>query len=195
VTTCVFCDRGEQPESLFETEHLVVMPDKFPLVPGHILLVSRSHLACYGAAAPSVVADLDRTAQYVRRFLEAAYGAPVFTWENGVAGQTVFHAHLHLIPVGLAAVPAELTAHPDVTPIPDWDAVRSYFADRGHYHYLELADQRYLLPGHSSALRWVHHHLARTTGLRFTPTGWVKTTGPADVREVGRRWAAWSSDE
>ena len=93
---CVFCTRREQPEILFETRSLYVVPDKFPLLPGHVLVISKEHRRCH-AEAPAE-AELEAAAERARAFLQAAYGVPVLTWENGICGQTVYHAHLHVIP-------------------------------------------------------------------------------------------------
>jgi histidine triad (HIT) family protein len=191
---CVFCTRAENPAPLFETPTLYVMPDKFPLVPGHTLIISREHLPCYGAACRRTLQELDAAAATVRRFLAAAYGRPVVTWENGGAGQSVFHAHLHLIPVASAALPPEVAAHPDVAPVEGWDDVCGHYAQQRSYRYLQVAERRHLLSGYSPALAPITVWLAQLTGLQFGPQGWLKTTTPADVYEVARRWEAWSGD-
>lgn len=188
---CVFCTRAENPTPLCETPTLYVMPDRFPLVPGHILIVSKEHLPCYGAARPETLGELDDAAAMVRRFLHAAYGRSVMTWENGVSGQSVFHAHLHLIPLPSDAMPREVAEHAEVAPIRGWDAVRSHYAQHRCYRYLEVAGQRHLVPGYSPALIPFTGWLATMTGLAYGQHGWIKNTTPDDVHEVRRRWQTW----
>jgi hypothetical protein len=135
--------------------------------------------------------ELEEAAAAARSFLGAAYAKPLFTWENGVTGQSVFHAHLHLMPLPIAALPEDLERHPDVTPINSWEIVRDHFARHGSYRYLELGGQRRLLRGHTPALRSIVTLLANATGLRYGRSGWIKTSTPADVAEVGRRYGEW----
>ena len=56
---CVFCARRDQPATLFETPSLYVMPDKFPLRPGHVLIIPKEHHRCYAATSISVLRELD----------------------------------------------------------------------------------------------------------------------------------------
>jgi histidine triad (HIT) family protein len=195
VTSCIFCTRAEQPSALFETERLYVMPDKFPLCPGHTLIVSKEHLACYGAATADLQRELEQAAEVARAFLAAAYGKPLFTWENGVSGQSVFHAHLHLMPLPVDAIPPEIESHPDVQPIESWEAVGDYFGRHGRYRFLDVGGQKRLVVGYSPALRSVVELLARATGLRYGRQGWIKTCTAEDVEEVARRFASWRNSE
>lgn len=185
---CVFCSRVGQPMILFETSSLYVMPDKFPMAPGHTLIISKAHLSCYGVAPPGVLRQLDQTATRMRRFLAETYGRPVLTFENGVAGQSVFHAHLHLIPVSITGLPVKVAGHPDVTHVSGWDAVRKHVTQSGHYRYLEIGGDRWVIKGYSPILQAIRSMMAEATGLRWGPEGWIKTTSLDDVREVNRRW-------
>jgi len=191
---CIFCHRRDQPPTLFETDRLYVVPDKYPLCPGHTLIISKDHLPCYGAASTDLQRELEATSDRAAQFLRAAYAKPLFIWENGVSGQTVYHAHLHLMPLPIDRLPAELESHPDVISIRGWEAVAGHFARNGHYRYLELGATRRLVDGHSPVLRTVVRVLAEATGLQYSRTGWVKTTTPEDVAEVGRRFAAWQGN-
>src|SRR5579864_7604055 len=113
VSDCVFCTRHDQPPILFETHSYYVMPDKFPTAPGHTLIITKEHRRCHASAPAAVLEELDQAAADVRRFLSEAYELPVLTIESGVAHQTVFHAHLHLIPAALKSVPEELSRSSD----------------------------------------------------------------------------------
>src|SRR5205814_10204874 len=126
------------------------MPDKYPLLPGHILIISREHRGCYARAGAAIDAELDEAAARVRRFLREVYGTASLAWENGVYGQTVFHAHLHLIPVRSEELPPEVEALPAVSRTADWGSVRQHFASAGAYRYLELGRERRLIAGPGS---------------------------------------------
>lgn len=193
VGECVFCTRRDQPEALLEGRFVYVMPDKFPLVPGHTLIITRAHLPCYGAAADEVLQELEATVATVHAFLRHAYGGHMQVWENGVAGQTVLHAHLHLLPTRQGLVPPELVAHADVSPAVGWDAVRAHYGRHGCYRYAGFGPERYLIAGHSPVLAVLRSCWQRGLGLRWDGRDWVRTTTPHDVREVHRRWAQWQA--
>lgn len=188
---CVFCMRGEQPAPLFEGEHLYIMPDKYPLVPGHTLAISRQHLPCFAAGSDEVLHELEEAIVTVRAFLQAAYGGQVQLWENGVAGQSVLHAHLHFLPSPRGAAPADLLAHADVTAVEGWQPVRERYRRDGCYRYAGFGECRYLIAGHSPALGLLRGYWQRELGLRWGGREWVRDAAPDEVLEVNRRWSLW----
>ena len=109
---------------------------------------------------------------------------------DGVFGQTVYHAHLHLIPVRTEWLPPQLEALPALSSIASWDPVRAHFAVAGGYRYLDLAGQRRLIAGRG-ALAPIREWLADATGLRHDGRDWFRTTTPEDVAELARRWREW----
>jgi diadenosine tetraphosphate (Ap4A) HIT family hydrolase len=189
--SCVFCTRIDQPAVLFETASLYAMPDKFPTRPGHILIIAKAHLPCY-AAAPELLEELEAAKARVQRFVCESYGGATLVLEHGVAGQSVFHAHLHVVPGPPVALPDAYRAHPDVRRIGGWAPVCERYAACGRYRLVEYGGVRYLLDGDSPSLALTRPWCARFTGMRWDPTaGWIKHTTPTDVRETKRRWAAW----
>lgn len=133
---CVFCAHDALDIVLAETEHFLVIADHAPLAEGHLLIVPRDHYACYGAL-PSQFDDEARDLRdRATRFLTAAYRAPIF-FEHGVFRQTVFHAHLHALPLGAAnaGFAAAMSAIGCLAPSPD--TLRQWYAEQGHYFYLE----------------------------------------------------------
>jgi diadenosine tetraphosphate (Ap4A) HIT family hydrolase len=98
--SCPFCDL--QPAQLVAEHPLaVVLRDAFPLTPGHCLVIPRRHVAsffdCSAEERAAMMALLDAAKAVLdREHRPAAYNLGL---NNGrVAGQTVMHAHLHLIP-------------------------------------------------------------------------------------------------
>jgi diadenosine tetraphosphate (Ap4A) HIT family hydrolase len=188
---CVFCSRLDQPETLFETPSLYAMPDKFPLVPGHILIISKAHLRCHAEGHAEMEEDLDAAAARVRRFLRAAYMTAALAWENGVFDQSVYHAHLHLIPVPIEQLPGELDEWGEVVRVDGWEPVRRHSARHGGYRYVELAGDRRLFVG-GPLPDAVRHWLIQALGLQWDGADWIRRTTPEDVAEVTRRWSDWA---
>lgn len=190
-TNCVFCHRRSQPPVLLETPSLYVVPDKFPLLPGHTLIISHAHLRCH-AEFPAEE-ELEELAGHVRGFLESAYGQPVLMWENGVHGQTVFHAHLHLVPLRAAAFPPEVDRHPDVRAVADWIPAREALDQAGGYRFMRLSEERRLIAGRSPALKQVRRWLAAAGPLRRENGDWVREVGPEAIEDLVARWREWNA--
>lgn len=100
---CLFCRivAGEIPaDVVHESPTTVAFRDIAPQAPTHVLVIPRSHhanAAEVAAAEPATVADLVAAAAAVAEAdgLGADYRL-VFNTGAG-AGQTVFHAHLHVL--------------------------------------------------------------------------------------------------
>ncbi|GAA4767951.1 MULTISPECIES: histidine triad nucleotide-binding protein [Streptomyces] len=101
---CLFCKivAGEVPATVVrETDTTVAFRDINPQAPSHVLVIPKAHhrdAAALAAEAPETVADLLREAGRVaadERIDETGYRV-VFNTGSG-AGQTVFHAHAHVL--------------------------------------------------------------------------------------------------
>jgi histidine triad (HIT) family protein len=99
---CLFCRivSGEiSSEIVTETDGVVAFRDVAPQAPLHVLVVPRRHLTDVGAlveAEPATVAELVRVARQVAT--DAGHDSYRLVFNTGAeAGQTVFHAHLHLL--------------------------------------------------------------------------------------------------
>jgi diadenosine tetraphosphate (Ap4A) HIT family hydrolase len=98
--TCPFCDidRLEQTqEGLFWVAFL----DKFPLSPGHTLVIPKRHCSGYAELDQNEKRELMEMIDRVRSELAAKYKPEAFNvgWNDGPeAGQTIFHFHVHVIP-------------------------------------------------------------------------------------------------
>ena len=102
MTDCVFCAivAGDIPaEVVATTDNVVAFRDIAPKAPLHVLVVPRLHVATVGElahTAPDLVAELVTMAQQIAR--EHADGDFRLTFNTGAsAGQTVFHAHGHVL--------------------------------------------------------------------------------------------------
>lgn len=82
---------------LWETKYFYIICDAHPLIEGHILIIPKNHLNCLGAFPEKLFQEFLEIYNRVFDFLQSAYGQTA-TFEHGVFGQTVFHAHVHLLP-------------------------------------------------------------------------------------------------
>ena len=98
---CPFCRLIAEGQLAIETEHAVAFADAFPVSPGHMLIVPRRHEADLFA-----LEDVERAALWalvpdVKRYIERTSspdGYNIGVNAGAAAGQTVAHAHLHVIP-------------------------------------------------------------------------------------------------
>jgi len=76
-----------------------------PLVPGHVLVVSRRVVPTIAELTPEEMQDLWRTVREVQGLVQASHGASSSTLgmqDGRDAGQSVPHVHVHILPVGEA---------------------------------------------------------------------------------------------
>ena len=104
MTDCVFCRivAGTAPRSVvYEDDDVVAFLDRFPVHPGHTLVVPRGHVPDLCSCPLTVAAQLFRTsARLAPAIVEAtrAQGFNVWTANGRAAGQEIFHLHLHILP-------------------------------------------------------------------------------------------------
>jgi diadenosine tetraphosphate (Ap4A) HIT family hydrolase len=105
-STCPFC-RVEPARVFLATDMIVGLWDAFPVSPGHALLVPRRHVATWFEANQAEQLALASAIGEARALIEARCsdrGDPLPDGYNvgfnagEAAGQTVFHAHVHVIP-------------------------------------------------------------------------------------------------
>lgn len=100
---CLFCKivSGDIPATIVHaSEHTVAFRDVNPQAPTHVLVVPRDHYenaAETAHYAPTAVADMIGTAREVAELEGLADGYRLVFNTGAEAGQTVFHAHLHVL--------------------------------------------------------------------------------------------------
>ena len=93
---------------MLETEHAVALVDAFPVAEGHALVVPRKHVgSLYELSAVEQTAIWELVGQ-VRKQLQTRLAPDGFNigFNDGLAaGQTLMHAHVHIIPRWKGDVP------------------------------------------------------------------------------------------
>jgi diadenosine tetraphosphate (Ap4A) HIT family hydrolase len=98
---CVFCDQLIRGDLAAANDLAVAFPDAYPLSKGHMLIVPRRHEADFLDLTGEEQAGIWALVPAVRLQIEATevpdgYNIGISVGE--AAGQTVSHAHLHVIP-------------------------------------------------------------------------------------------------
>ena len=101
---CIFCKiiKGDIPSAvIYEDEEFKAILDRFPSGPGHVLILPKSHAANIFELDPACAGRLFQLAAKLSKPLCQVLGVENLNilQNNGpIAGQTVNHFHLHLIP-------------------------------------------------------------------------------------------------
>lgn len=97
-TSCPFC----HPDGILLANGLAyAKPDKYPVNPGHLLIIPKRHVADFflttEAEKVALLSLLDEAKHYLDgKHAPAGYNVGINVGE--AAGQTIPHVHLHLIP-------------------------------------------------------------------------------------------------
>lgn len=101
---CLFCKivAGDIPaEKVYEDDAVLAFLDIHPVNPGHVLVIPKAHSEGIVDASDEALAAVMRT---VKRIVPgvlkavAAEGYNVGVNQGKVAGQVIFHLHVHLMP-------------------------------------------------------------------------------------------------
>lgn len=93
--------QGELPaEKVFENENFLVIKDRFPVAPVHLLILPKQEIINLQSATAeelSWMAELFFIVQKLADDFQIADGYRLLTNNGTLAGQSVFHLHFHLI--------------------------------------------------------------------------------------------------
>ena len=95
---CIFCAR----EDLFiENDLAWIKYDKYPVSPGHMLIISKRHIPDFFSTTPEERRALSQLLDEAKEILDEKYhpdGYNIGINCGEYAGQSIMHLHIHLIP-------------------------------------------------------------------------------------------------
>jgi len=98
---CPFCNLSSRVEFISETATAVAFLDSYPVNEGHTLIIPKRHIANYFDLSIHEQRALWLLVNRCKTIIENRYNPDGFNVGinvNGVAGQSIFHVHIHLIP-------------------------------------------------------------------------------------------------
>lgn len=101
---CPFCDRTKIEDRLVgETRNNLIVATKGQISEGgHLLLMPKAHVRCIGELSAEETKVFTLQLGFVRDILMHEYlCSHILAFEHGMAGQTVPHAHVHLLPAAI----------------------------------------------------------------------------------------------
>lgn len=101
---CVFCKiiKGEIPSAkVFENEDVLAFLDLGQVTKGHTLVIPKDHQKNVFELQPETAGKLFQTVPKIARAIQNAFdpeGLNLLNNNEEIAGQSVFHYHIHIIP-------------------------------------------------------------------------------------------------
>ena len=97
---CTFCDRSQFEEQLVaESENFYVIATLGQITDGgYVLLVPKRHVLCVGDMTMEEIIHMTAEASKLDQSVSEAYRCSTTIFEHGIVGQSIKHAHLHIIP-------------------------------------------------------------------------------------------------
>lgn len=98
---CPFCEALSKKNFFTETENFVAVYNLAPILPGHCMIVPKQHTERVLDLSDDNLSEMMIFSRRVIEILTKAFPNDGFNWtiqDGESAGQTVNHAHLHIIP-------------------------------------------------------------------------------------------------
>ena len=99
---CPFCYNNIKDCVVAEQNSVVAIQDNYPVADGHLLIVPKRHMEDYFSMNETEKKDIGILIMKLKnRIMEKDHSVTGFNIGTNIgesAGQTIFHAHIHLIP-------------------------------------------------------------------------------------------------
>jgi hypothetical protein len=108
---------------------------------GHVLLISKEHLPCFGALGRKGLEELDVFKKKVEGAVRKNYG-PTVCFEHGIIGQTVPHAHFQILPSSTDLFQTLSQKYPFYRKLGNLADLEGVYNDRRVYLYYENQENK-----------------------------------------------------
>lgn len=95
--TCIFCSNETNNRNLYETQNFFVKVGKGIVTAGHVMIIPKHHYKAMAEIDKELIYEYLNLKEKVVEKITETFAKP-FLIEYGNYGQSVFHAHIHLIP-------------------------------------------------------------------------------------------------
>lgn len=98
---CLFCEKAKTQEKLLENDSCYAVFDGFPVSPGHVLIISKRHAQTFFDLTENEQHDMIDLLNKCKLLIDEKYNPQGYNVGLNcglVAGQSIMHVHMHLIP-------------------------------------------------------------------------------------------------
>lgn len=194
-----FCDADFDSRILHETNQFVVLADISPLMPGHVMIVPKAHILCYGAVEAAAQDEFSGIVNATRAVLKEHYGPSVLL-EHGTSSlepvaDHVTHAHLHIVPAAIdirdSLVNFNTTTIASLSDLSHWGA-----RDEAYIYFETCCGERIVADRIDGIRRlFIRSEIARSIGLPDPLWDWRRHLLRDNLRSTVEtlRHARWES--
>jgi len=188
---CPFCNLNpDENLILHEGADFFAMADFAPQAAAHVLIIPRQHLSCLAVMPESMDEEFSALKRRFGEFVLEAYSELTY-WENGVFGQSVPHAHQHVMSVSFDTALYAGEGSAFETPA---DLRALYSAAPGHYFTVEHAGvSRYLPPDLEIHRRLLRYGRERMGGLRLMTPQQRRAAAQPYLDTLIERWQEYAA--
>jgi diadenosine tetraphosphate (Ap4A) HIT family hydrolase len=133
---CILCNFNKfKDQILMPQDYFVLLADKFPLISGHLLISTKHHVRASGDLLEDQLAELDEIFSLIADFYDTTYDLKDYTFfESGFIGQSIHHAHIHVIPGNYHLLDAlKSVGFTEITELKDVREIANYYKNNGGY--------------------------------------------------------------
>jgi len=97
---CPFCSNIEA-RVIYDNENAYLIYDKFPVSPGHILIISKRHISSFFDLNQNEHRSICELIPKAKEIIEQKFNPQGYNIGVNIgrdAGQTILHCHIHVIP-------------------------------------------------------------------------------------------------
>ena len=101
MSNCLFCSDAVRDNAIMENPFAYVVYDKYPQTKGHLLIIPTEHSENFFETSLQERFAITTLLDQAKEYLDEKYspdGYNIVANCGKVAGQVIFHTHLHLIP-------------------------------------------------------------------------------------------------
>ena len=192
MNNCLFCERSKIEEDiLWESDNFYVKVGVGILAPGHIMLISKEHLSCFGELPTKLDKEFLSMLNDIFNKLKSNFSEPII-YEHGIYSQTVPHAHIHFVPrkskyYDLKNLKEKIFKELKSTQINNIFQIKDVYKKEGSYFYLEEKDSRWIFhtKGLPESKYCFRKEFAKLTGL-YGLSAWRNM--PEEEKKRNREW-------
>jgi diadenosine tetraphosphate (Ap4A) HIT family hydrolase len=189
---CLFCDPKILADGfLEESENFILRLNMNPVSPGHILIISKKHYSCFGAMPKELYDEYEEFSKKAKSKIRNNFSKPISV-EQGIYGQTIAHAHTHIIPsvseiydfsekTFIECAPKQV----EITIARGLEDISRVYNEKGKYVSVEQNNKLHVIHPENHKSINIRGFVARQTGLDWL-VNW-KTMDEQQTRKV-RKW-------
>ena len=101
VKPCLFCDIQKEEKEIFENEYFFSFYDELPVSKGHSLIIPKRHINNINDLSEKELVTMHEVLKKTKEIIIKKFkpnGFNIGINEGLIAGQSIMHLHIHLIP-------------------------------------------------------------------------------------------------